>query len=1000
MFDRIWTKIGGVGGAGKSLENERRGAFSGWPMVIGWLAMLTFAFYASTHMVAAGDTWVAMACGRHFVHHGVNTVEPFSANSHKAGPTAEEVATWPKWAQWITDKVGLDTVRYWHPTGWINQNWLTHVMFYWLSTTLGSEQDPYFDALILWKFAIYFLVVICLYGTARILGVNRVLAAVLSCFAMFVGRSLLDVRPAGFSNLLVAVFLLILALTSYRNALYIWLIVPLIVFWANVHGGYVYAFIALVPFVVWHIIMRLPKRWTVAMYSMTTWVVIAAMANRFLQHEYLESIPFVQDWVFYLLLTAVVTSVALTVFRKVSDGGVVAFHTAASAILFLLFLTRFSAVPPVGLNRYGQEIFATYAASSRLAFLGIFSFALVLGIVLASAKDQVGRVMERKAIVHTVAAGLVAFVAMVVFNPFHLTNLTHTFVVSVSKHAERWRDVHEWHRAFDWTNPVGTAIPFLVMYTVAWLCLLTWAIVLVRTARAVKPPAKKRANAIGDFVWPKMDLALLVIAAMTVYMAIRSRRFIPIAAYAACPIMALLIEQFVTFVLTLVNLRQCGRTLGPGLGPAVGRGLVLGLGGALVVLVVWRAVFWPWLFLPVPGHSNLVQPRLWLTMIGVVLAFSAFPLSAAFSLSGRRKRERAQDEMPGYRAFVQPTYWVAVLLLSYFAIGFTVWVGLKFKRVYLDYWPADPEFKSVFMRMTASDAKPFYACQFIRDNELSGNMFNYWTEGGFIAWGQTPDPNTGRTPLQLFMDGRAQAAYDRRTFDLWTDIMTGGTAFERAARTGTKLDARDYLEIGDWVTGALDEYDVWVVLMPAGQFSKPFVTGLDYSPDWRVVFLNNKQRLYVNVKTEKGRALFEGMFTGTTVYPNDYLASFALGHNLLLFKDPAQKMQGLDKVIKAFDLNPSPAPMLDLLLATAQAPELRPRVGAKCRAYADDFEQNKNKYMRTDGYNLRLEAARLALVQLEGAARAQRNIEEADAFADRMNRYIAERDSIAEKKRW
>jgi len=42
---------------------------------------------------------VAMACGRHFVNHGVNTVEPFSANSHKAGPTAEEVKTWPGWAQ-------------------------------------------------------------------------------------------------------------------------------------------------------------------------------------------------------------------------------------------------------------------------------------------------------------------------------------------------------------------------------------------------------------------------------------------------------------------------------------------------------------------------------------------------------------------------------------------------------------------------------------------------------------------------------------------------------------------------------------------------------------------------------------------------------------------------------------------------------------------------------------------------------------------------------------
>ena len=60
---------------------------------------------------------------------------------------------------------------------------------------------------------------------------NPALSAVFACFAMFVGRSFLDIRPAGFSNLLVAVFLLTLVLATYRNILYIWLIVPLSVLW-------------------------------------------------------------------------------------------------------------------------------------------------------------------------------------------------------------------------------------------------------------------------------------------------------------------------------------------------------------------------------------------------------------------------------------------------------------------------------------------------------------------------------------------------------------------------------------------------------------------------------------------------------------------------------------------------------------------------------------------------------------------------------------------------
>ena len=82
-------------------ESKKRDALSGWPMILGWLAMLIFACHASTHMVGAGDTWVAMACGRHFINHGVDTVEPFSANSHKAGPTPEEIKTWPGWAEWM-----------------------------------------------------------------------------------------------------------------------------------------------------------------------------------------------------------------------------------------------------------------------------------------------------------------------------------------------------------------------------------------------------------------------------------------------------------------------------------------------------------------------------------------------------------------------------------------------------------------------------------------------------------------------------------------------------------------------------------------------------------------------------------------------------------------------------------------------------------------------------------------------------------------------------------
>ncbi|MCL5278615.1 MAG: hypothetical protein M1376_01755 [Planctomycetes bacterium] len=887
------------------------------PVAIGWAGMLIFTFYACTRMVAAGDTWVAMACGRHFVNHGVNTVEPFSANSHKAGPTAEEVQTWPAWAQWITKTVGLDTVRYWHPTGWVNQNWLTHVIFYKLTTALGSETEPYYDALVLWKFAIYILAAVALYATARLYGVHPALAAIAVCFGMVIGRSFFDIRPAGFSNLLVAVLILVLALASYKNALYIWLLVPLIVFWSNVHGGYIYAFIVLIPFVAWHAIMHLPRRWMLAAYSILTWLTLYAMANRFTHHEYLAAVALKEDALFYLMVLVIAGSMALSYSRKIGNEALTAYHVAASCILFLLLLPRFFPAMPVNMNRLRPDEvqdLEEFIALSRLSYIGIFSFAMTLGAVVLFLKERVVRVLEVRGILHTIAAGIVAFAAMVIFNPFHLTNLTHTFVISISKHAERWRNVHEWHRAFDWTNPVGTAVPFLIMYILGWLVLLAWTIILIRGARIANRPVSKKMKATIRYTWPQIDLGLLIIAAMTIYMAIRSRRFIPIAGFAACPVIALLLDQAVRFIAGSIQLARTGKFEMP--------------------------------IVPVPQRHVLI-----IASAGVVAGFGL------------------------------------------------IW-GTAFKHIYLDPWPLDAKYNSVFMRMTASYSKPFEACEFMRINKLSGKMYNYWTEGGFIAWGQEPDPNTGEIPLKLFMDGRAQAAYDVPTFDLWLDILSGGPVPLAAARAGRALTGKDYVEVSKWVSEQLRKYGVWVVLMPDLQFDKTFTIALEYSTEWRIVYIDDKQKLFVDVLSPQGMALYQGMFTGKTGYPNDYLAEMAVGHNLLMVADSEQKKKGLEYIAKALQDCPTPAPMVEMLLIGMQSPELRPRIDDVCQKYVDDFENNKNGYARQDGYNMRLQAARLALTRLEQKAKTDKDTKSAQIFRTRIDQYRVELDRLAQQKKW
>jgi len=773
-----------------SIENKRGEALGGWPMIIAWAAMMIFAIHACTHMVAAGDTWVAMASGRHFINHGVNTVEPFSANSHKAGPTWEEIATWPDWAQWIAGKVGLEAVRYWHPTGWINQNWLTHVIFYWL-TTLSPFADAKFlsfNTLVYWKFAIYIMAAACVYCNSRVLGVNPALSAVFACFSMFIGRTFLDIRPAGFSNLLVAVFLLILALSTYRNVLYIWLIVPLAVFWCNVHGGYIYLFIMLVPFIILNLIVS----------------------------------PF-------------------------KNG----------------FIT-------IGL----------------------------------------------RGVKHSIAAGAVAFLAMVVFNPFHLTNLTHTFIISVSKHAEYWRTVNEWHPAFEWDNPVGDEIPFLIMYIIAWVVFVAWIVSMSVVSPIVKErmPKKKSAVSSGEYQKPRVNLAMMVIASLTIYMAIRSRRFIPIAGIVACPFIAMLMDETVRAIAATVSFRK-------------GRGFL------------------------VPAMNK------WLQIFFAVAGTAA-------------------------------------------ALFFGIWWGLKFKCVYLDPWPNEPKLNSVFMRMSASDVKPFYACEFIRANKLQGKMFNYWTEGGFIAWGQIPDPNTGRTPLQLFIDGRAQAAYEPEIYGMWADIMAGGPIMRDAAARRRQLSAEDYVKAGQWIGNELKKHDVWVVMMPVDQFDSPLVRGLEYNPNWPIVYMDNFQKLFVDVTRLQGKELFDGIFSGKTVYPDKFSENLVKAHNIFLFgKEKAAQEMGLDYAIKAFEAYPSQLPLRRIVMA-ADVPELAPRINEFFSKYLYDFMQNKNQYVKQNGYFHRIGSAYVTCSYLQEVAKKNNNAKFAEFYGAKRQEYMEEQRKINRSKRW
>ncbi len=770
------------------VKDKKTSNLSKWLEISGWLAISIFALHACTHMVGAADTWKAIAAGRHYINHGVDTVDPFSANSLKAGPTQEEIETWPKWAQWVTQKVGINTVKYWHPTGWINQNWLSGVLFYWLAyeSPLADAETLSFNSLVYLKFAIYILTAICVYYSGKILGVNSILTAIFVCFTMFIGRSFFVIRPADFTNLLAAVFLLVLVLTTYRNILYIWLVVPLVVLWCNLHGGYIYAFIMLVSFT------------------------IINLRTNFLPERFVS----------------------------------------------------------IGL----------------------------------------------KGVCHSVVAGFAAFLSMILLNPFHLTNFTHTFVISIGKHAKKWHWANEWRPAFEWKNPVGDERPFLIMFILALSVLSLWFIVRLSVSRLVNRSAESKENDSQAYQLPKIDFAMMTIATLAIYMAIHSRRFIPIAAIAACPLIALLLDQTIRTISAWYNLHK--------------------------------------------QNHFIVSP------------------------------------MP------KKLQWFFAIVVTVAVLSFGGWWGFKFKCAYLDPWPADAKLNSVFMRMTASNFKPFHACRFIKDNKLKGNIFSHWTEGSFIILRQQPNPDTGRTPLQVFMDSRAQTAYEIKYQDLWLEIIAGGPIAESARKEKRRLTKDDYTKIGLWIDEKFEEYNVEVVLMPSSEFHTPFVKGLENNPNWRLVYFDDKHYLYVNIKTVQGKKLSEGIMDGKTIYPDEYSKNLIIAHKMLLFgQGKVAKEQGLNAAIKALESTPSPVSMEKVLFAT-KFEELRPRIYVFCKDYVNNFTKNKNLYAEQDGYFNRLLTASVANSYLEKIAKRQGWAQEAKLYAAKSQEYEIEQREIIKSKRW
>jgi hypothetical protein len=154
--------------------------------------------------------------------------------------------------------------------------------------------------------------------------------------------------------------------------------------------------------------------------------------------------------------------------------------------------------------------------------------------------------------------------------------------------------------------------------------------------------------------------------------------------------------------------------------------------------------------------------------------------------------------------------------------------------------------------------------------------------------------------------------------------------------------------------------------MPTNQFETPFVKGLEYAPSWRLIFLSDREKLFVDISTPRGKQLFDGIEDGNTIYPNEVFRDIMLAHNALLYGGtPEQLTKGLGFAINAYQLDPTRTPLQLIQIYYERYPQLRQSMDVFFQRVVDDFETNGKEYLKHSGYYFRVVGTLIGINRLE-----------------------------------
>ena len=269
------------------------------------------------------------------------------------------------------------------------------------------------------------------------------------------------------------------------------------------------------------------------------------------------------------------------------------------------------------------------------------------------------------------------------------------------------------------------------------------------------------------------------------------------------------------------------------------------------------------------------------------------------------------------------------------------------------------------------------------------------------------------------MDGRAQAAYNHDKFSLWQYLYAGGQHAGPIRGSNRRATGKETEVIGKWLDPEMKKRKIWVFIFPNSQFSvDPDPRKVNYFPlalsrhkDWKMVYMDDDQQMYVDISTEKGRKLANDIYMDNAKFPNKYAKSLVLSRIYLSTRDKKNPMQdkknrdkGVGHAKKAFELNPSYISTVTLVnIASGRYANIEADIREDIRAYVEkyvtDFRENKDTLKNGSAYSKKLSAANVVAGYL-GNYYKKKNKELAVEYKTNAREWYAERKKISYAARW